>query len=93
MKILAKDVFEQATDETILVQGIIDLYAILENGEILLLDYKTDFVENGNEDALIKKYSNQLRIYKQALEDSLDKNVNEVYIYSLWLNKAIKVDV
>ena len=93
MKILANEVFEQATDETILVQGIIDLYAILENGEIILLDYKTDFVENGNEDILVKKYSNQLRIYKKALEDSLDKKVNEVYIYSLWLNKEIKVEV
>ena len=91
IKIKAKEVFEDANDESILVQGIIDLYAIFEDGKILLLDYKTDYVELGNEEILIKKYKNQLKIYKQALEEALDKKVEEVYIYSLYLNKEIKI--
>ena len=93
LKLKAKDIFEDAKDENILVQGIIDLYAIFEDGRILLLDYKTDFVEDGNENILVEKYKNQLRIYKQALEESLNKNVTDVYIYSLYLNKEIKIDV
>ena len=90
-KIMANEIFENAKDETILVQGIIDLYAVTENNEIILVDYKTDFVEDGN--ILIGKYSNQLKIYKQALEEALNKKVTQVYIYSMYLNKEIAVDL
>ena len=88
---MANEIFENAKDETILVQGIIDLYAVTENNEIILVDYKTDFVEDGN--ILIGKYSNQLKIYKQALEEALNKKVTQVYIYSMYLNKEIAVDL
>ena len=92
LKINAKEIFEEAKEETILVQGIIDLYAIFDDGKVSLIDYKTDFVENGNECALVKKYKNQLGIYKRALEDALEKKVESVYIYSLYLNKEIKIE-
>ena len=88
-KLKAKEIFSEAKDETILVQGIIDLYAILDN-KIILVDYKTDYITD--EKIFIKKYSNQLRIYKKALEDALNKEVSEVYIYSLYLNKEILLD-
>ena len=88
-KILAKEIFEQAKNETILVQGIIDLFFIDEKDRLILVDYKTDYVENGREDFLVKKYKKQLEIYKKALEEALEKNVDEVYIYSLYLNKEI----
>ena len=93
MKIDAKEVFKEANSETILVQGIIDLYAIMQDDNIVLVDYKTDFVEIGEEDVLIKKYINQLKIYKKALEGALNKTVNQVYIYSLYLNKEIKIEL
>ena len=76
-------------DGDILVQGIIDLYFIDENNKLILLDYKTDYVEA--EEELIAKYKMQLEIYKNALEEALDRKVDEVYIYSTWLDKAIKV--
>lgn len=88
-KIKAKEVFKEAVDEEILVQGIIDLYAVDKDNNIILLDYKTDFVEN--EQVLVSKYKNQLRIYKQALEKAFNKKVAEVYIYSLYLNKEIPI--
>lgn len=93
LKIKAKEVFEEANDEFILVQGIIDLYAILDDGKIVLIDYKTDFVENGNEQLLVEKYQKQLKMYKQALEEALNKKVEESYIYSLYLNKEIKIEI
>ncbi len=92
-KINAKEVFEDAENETILVQGIIDLYAIDKNNNIILLDYKTDYVEENSESVLIEKYKKQLALYKRALEDGLNLNVKEVYIYSLYLNKEILVEV
>ena len=91
IKINASELFDEATNEEILVQGIIDIYGIKENGEIILADYKTDYVEN--EIDLVQKYQKQLEIYKEALEKGLDKVVKEVYIYSLYLNKEIKIDI
>ena len=90
MKVDAKRVFENAKDEMILVQGIVDLYFENENGNIVLVDYKTDYVEEGKENILIEKYKTQLDLYKQALEKSTNKKVEEVYLYSLYLNKSIK---
>lgn len=87
MKLDAKEVLEDATEETILVQGIIDLYGINKKNEIILVDYKTDFVQNENE--LKIKYEKQLNLYKKALEESLNRKVNKTYIYSLYLNKEI----
>ncbi len=93
IKIKASDVFEEAENEEILVQGIIDLYAIDEKNNVILLDYKTDYVENGNENLLVEKYKKQLKIYKNAIESALNLNVSEVYIYSLYLNKEIKMEI
>ena len=81
---------ENPTAETILVQGIIDLYYIDKEDKIILIDYKTDFVEIGKEKLLLEKYKKQLDLYKKALEESLNKKVDEVKIYSLYLNKLIE---
>ena len=75
----------------ILVQGIIDLYFIDENDKLVLLDYKTDYVEIGQENKLVEKYKVQLDLYKNALEEALKRKVDEVYIYSTYLDKIIKV--
>ena len=91
INILAKDVFEIDTDETILVQGIIDLYYINKNNELILVDFKTDYIKEGEEDKLVKKYNKQLEIYKKALESSLKREVVHTYIFSMQLNKLIEL--
>ncbi len=89
-KLLAKTVYEDAGDnDEILVQGIIDLYFINEKDELILVDYKTDYIENGKEELLKNKYKKQLEIYKKALEEALNRKVKKTYIYSLKLNKEI----
>ena len=90
-KIQAKEIFEEAENEEILVQGIIDLYGVDEKNNIILVDYKTDFVESGKENILIQKYEKQLQIYKEALEKAYNLKVTETYIYSLYLNKGFLV--
>ena len=91
-KILAKEVYEEAGEgDEILVQGIIDLYFVNQEDELVLLDYKTDFVENRKENELIIKYKKQLEIYKKALEEALKRKVDKTYIYSLYLNKEILI--
>ena len=65
------------------------MYYINKNDEIILVDYKTDYVEKNNEQELIDKYKSQLNIYKKALEQALNKKVKEVYLYSIYLDKEI----
>ena len=90
MTIPAREIYKKDVEEKILVQGIIDLYYIDRNDNLVLLDYKTDYLENGAEE-LIQKYDNQLQLYKKALEDALNRKVDKIYIYSTYLGKAIKI--
>ena len=80
-------------DEDILVQGIIDLYYIDKNDNIVLVDYKTDYVEKGKEELLVEKYKEQLNLYKEALEKSLNRKVKNMGIYSLYLNQFIQIHI
>ncbi len=75
-------------EETVLVQGIIDAYFV-EDGEIVLVDYKTDRVRRGQEQKLIDLYHVQLEDYAQALERMTGKKVKEKIIYSFTLQKEI----
>ena len=90
MTIPAREIYKKEVEEKILVQGIIDLYYIDRNDNLVLLDYKTDYLENGAEE-LIQKYDSQLQLYKKALEDALNRKVDKIYIYSTYLGKAIKI--
>ena len=87
----ASEIYNEDIEENVLVQGIIDLYFVNEIGNIVLVDYKTDYVENGKELELVEKYKNQLELYKQALEEALNTKVDKVYIYSVYLEKEIKI--
>ena len=81
---------EYETEEEILVQGIIDAYFEEEDG-LILVDYKTDKVQKGQEKELIEKYKVQMQYYKKALEMITDKEVKEIYIYSTGIGKAVLV--
>ena len=80
---------DEELQENILVQGIIDLYYIDKDDKLVLVDYKTDYVEKGNENSLIDKYKLQLNLYKEALEKALNRKVDKVIIYSVWLQKEL----
>lgn len=71
------------------IQGIIDLYYINENGNIVLVDFKTDNLKV--QDEFISRYKLQLDIYRNALEKLTNKNIEKVYIYSFKLGKEIEV--
>ena len=89
ININASEVYDEKLDENILVQGIIDLYFIDENDKLVLVDYKTDRVKTLEE--LVPRYKTQLELYKNALENALNKKVDEVYIYSVYHGKTIIV--
>ena len=83
------EIYGNNIKEEILVQGIIDLYYINKEDELVLVDYKTDYVSNEQE--LVQKYSKQLELYKRALEEALSRKVINTYIYSTYLNKEILI--
>jgi len=90
--ISSNEIYGNDTNEMILVQGIIDLYYINKDDMLVLVDYKTDYVENGKEKELVLEYQEQLMLYKRALQEALHRNVDKVYLYSVYLDRAIEVD-
>ena len=92
VKINASDYDENISDEfknhKIIMQGAVDL-AFVENGEVVIVDYKTDRVKDIEK--LGTMYRKQVELYKTALEETMDLNVKEVIIYSVYNNKSIKI--
>ena len=74
--------------EIIIVQGIIDCMFEEEDG-IVILDYKTDAVDENGEEELAGRYKRQLDLYALAASRILQKRVKEKIIYSFALGKCI----
>ena len=85
-----KRVYDTLEDgENLFLQGIIDT-AFEEDGEWVLVDYKTDRVKSGED--LIKRYKIQMDLYKEALQRLTGMPVKACYIYSFRLHDAISID-
>lgn len=78
-------------DEKIMVVGIIDLFFENENGEIILLDYKTDYVTKENLEEVKKRYKVQLDLYKSAIEDISGKKVAKKGLYLFGINAFVEI--
>ena len=80
--------------EEVLVQGIIDCY-FREDGKTVLIDYKSNYIneDKGEEEdrRLLGLYREQLRIYRDALEEAGLGPVTEVYLYLLMVNRILEV--
>ena len=79
------------SDERILIQGIIDAY-MEEEGQLVLVDYKTDFLKEGQESVLSDRYGIQMEYYRRALEQITGKKVKERIIYSFALKKEVVIN-
>lgn len=77
-------------EERPFVQGIADMYFV-EDGEIVLVDYKTNV--NVTPEELIEEYKGQLSVYRTALEEMTGMRVKECLLYSFFLGEAVKVAV
>ena len=87
---LSMEPSDEPFSDQVIVQGIIDAFFI-ENGKIVLIDYKTDFVKT--EEELRIKYTKQLQIYQLALERGFNLPVSEMYLYSFVLGKTVSVPI
>lgn len=70
--------------ETVLIQGIIDVFFEEEDG-LVLLDYKTDSVSSMSQ--LWNRYETQLDYYQEAVEKIYGRPVKERVLYSFHLEK------
>ena len=81
INIPAKDVVSEAENskKNILVQGIIDLYYIDKNDNLVLIDFKTDYISNepNAKEKILDKYKVLLEIYKTALEQALNRKTSK----------------
>ena len=83
----AREIYKDAdAKECVLVQGIVDVY-FEEDGELVVLDYKTDKVRKPSE--LAERYHTQLDYYAKALGELTGKPVKEKVIYSFTLQEEI----
>lgn len=77
-------------NDIVLLQGIVDCYFYEEN-EIVLIDYKTDTVNDNNIDMIINQYTPQILSYKEALEKITGNKVKESYLYLFDISKALSI--
>ena len=71
--------------DKVLIQGIADC-VFEEDGKLVLVDYKTDSVDN--EEELLSRYVKQISFYKTTIAKTLKKEVSQTLLYSFSLNKC-----
>ena len=75
-------------EEFVLIQGIIDAFFVNEEGEMIVLDYKTDRIASMQE--LEKRYRTQLDYYEEALSKIKHQKVKEKVLYSFSLGQEYR---
>lgn len=83
---LDKDIYK---DEMLRMQGVIDCFFEDEEG-VVLIDYKTDYVESGQEQMILERYKIQIELYANTLGRILNKSVSEKYLYLFGLEKSVR---
>lgn len=80
---------EVYSGEAIRLQGVIDCFFEEKDG-IVLLDYKTDYAERGEEHKIKERYEVQITYYADTLEKITGKRVKEKYLYLFYLDSEVK---
>jgi len=79
-----------SSEHKTLVQGVIDCMFI-EDNQVIIIDYKTDYVLENKEYIKAKQYQIQLDTYKTAVENILNKKVKEKIIYFFHNGKTVNI--
>lgn len=86
-----QELFPEARGESLLMQGVVDCF-IEEEGEIVVIDYKTDRI--GSKAELEEKaefYSGQMEVYAKSLSRICKKRVKECILYFLSAGQAVSL--
>ena len=71
---------ENISDEQLLIQGVIDLFFV-ENDGLVLVDYKTDRLTQYNLEQRLEYYRGQLYWYRRALEEIQQTRSGDVSLF------------
>ena len=75
-------------EEPVVLEGECDCVLVYSDGAVIL-DYKTDRISDPEK--LAEHYGTQLKLYRYAMEQVLDKPVKGIYLYSFYLDQLIEV--
>ena len=90
----AKELYKDSDSEiAVILQGVVDLFIRVSNKEAIIVDYKTDYVTAKTGENILKdRHKEQLRIYKEAVEDYYQLENIKTYVYSYVLSRLIEVE-
>lgn len=77
-------------NDVILIQGIIDCY-FYEDGQAVIIDYKTDEITGGDIEPVKDEYSRQILSYKEAVEKITGKKVKACYLYLFSIGQTVEI--
>ncbi len=84
------DIYKNGVQGEILLQGTMDCFFVEDDGKVVLIDFKTDKAKSRQAaEVLASRYTVQMKYYRQALSEILEKLVDECYLYFLDCNEAI----
>jgi ATP-dependent helicase/nuclease subunit A len=78
---------ETLASQPIVLQGAVDC-AFEEDGQLVIVDYKTD--KTASPEELWQRYQMQLNLYRLAMEQSVGPPIKECLLYSFHLNSVVK---
>ena len=90
----AKELYDGSeSDIDVILQGVVDLFIKISDDTAIIVDYKTDHVTSKNgEEILRDRHKEQLRIYKEAVEDYYKLDNIKTYVYSYVLSSLIEIE-
>ena len=98
LDLLGKDkVVYTNKEEKVIVQGVIDCFYVNQNDEIVLIDYKTDFLNKSISKEKVKEelknmYEVQLNLYAESIKEITGKNISNKYLYSFKIDEFIEIN-
>ena len=76
--------------EKMILQGVIDCFFENKDGNIVLLDFKTDNMKNKTKEDMLDLYGLQLDLYSQAIERITKKMVLYKYLYLFDIDEEVQ---
>lgn len=82
---------KDGSDDYILVQGVVDCF-FLEDSRYVVIDYKSNYyADEEDKKKLIVEYSEQINLYKRAIELLTQKEIGESFLYLFHKNESVKI--
>jgi ATP-dependent helicase/nuclease subunit A len=82
--------FDVSEGEQILLQGVVDC-CIEKDGDLTIIDFKTDYVNQNEENDHAQRYRGQLEAYAYAMEQVTGKTVKEKLVFFLSVGRGVSL--